>query len=807
MISNDSTLTINLNEEYKIKIENGNEFKKSIFKEVYDAALKNVKEIINQSSRDNKYDDFNNIIAFTGERGKGKSSSMISFRNALVGKKDEKHIDFFNENTNISANEFATIDIVDPSLFRGGESLFEIILAQMFEKFQNEIKKNDCKISDDSRRNIIKQFQQVFENLQIINSDRKELYKKESIEALSRLATSSNLRKCFKDLITIYLNEFEEKKDFLVIAIDDFDLNISGTYEMLEEIRQFLIQSNIIVLISCKMEQLKETIKIRFLDLKLPEYNCQKTEKYLEKLFPFSRRLILPEVKKIKQIDFEIKKDNEIVFESKSSDLLTTIKMDLYKNFNLIFDTDQIGLIFNLETIRGIQNYFNLSNSNNITTFKNYLLNEISKNNIETDFFTNLNNVKIEHLNLSIIKFFHEKYKVPDLRSLINSKIPDRISVGDVIFSIKLFENETSFNEYHKLRLIETLKIFYIVIIKEQEFLKNDIKRKFGKNGFVYIKDKILPAEDKENGKSRNFLTFGGKEEQIRKLEIDFLDEINKFIFTQFVFILGDNENYRNEYEKEILTENYKKITLSPFAIFSNIFNRDTLIHIFNIDINDEFIVNYINWSNNSKFIDQLFNPSFSVNYHNNLNKFRTLYVKVELPDNYFDCLVLLFVYGSIYSIDNNEIVTDFLNSPIVRLLLKSFDMRNNKSYSIVNKINAKYSVYFSDIKNDDNKISNDLIKIFNKIFTESIFENEIIDDKDEVLEKLKKLSKRIKARPGYKIQTLTTIINEIKKINESHFEVKNLSMYKEGINSLDEEKVNKTKVELLNYLNKRING
>ena len=136
--NNDSTLIINLNEEYKIKIEEGNDFNTSIFKEVYEAALKNIEEIVEQSSKNNTYDDFNNIIAFTGERGKGKSSSMISFRDALVGKRDDKHKSFFSTSSLLSNTQFATIDIVDPSLFRGGESLFEIVLAQMFDKFQNK---------------------------------------------------------------------------------------------------------------------------------------------------------------------------------------------------------------------------------------------------------------------------------------------------------------------------------------------------------------------------------------------------------------------------------------------------------------------------------------------------------------------------------------------------------------------------------------------------------------------------------------------------------------------------------------------
>src|SRR5690606_624903 len=103
-ILNDSTLVINLNEEYKIKIEEAKDFDTSIFKDVYESALKNVEEIVKQSSKNGEYDDYNNIIAFTGERGKGKSSSMISFRDALV-KENATNI-FFSKNEIVSRKKF-----------------------------------------------------------------------------------------------------------------------------------------------------------------------------------------------------------------------------------------------------------------------------------------------------------------------------------------------------------------------------------------------------------------------------------------------------------------------------------------------------------------------------------------------------------------------------------------------------------------------------------------------------------------------------------------------------------------------------
>uniref|UniRef100_A0AAU6WKQ1 DUF87 domain-containing protein n=1 Tax=Chryseobacterium endophyticum TaxID=1854762 RepID=A0AAU6WKQ1_9FLAO len=98
-MSDKPILEINLNDEYKIRIETGNDFEDSIFKEVYKEALKNVIEIVrhHDTYKNLKYDDFNNIIAFTGERGKGKSSSMISFRDALVNKECDSNKIFLTE--------------------------------------------------------------------------------------------------------------------------------------------------------------------------------------------------------------------------------------------------------------------------------------------------------------------------------------------------------------------------------------------------------------------------------------------------------------------------------------------------------------------------------------------------------------------------------------------------------------------------------------------------------------------------------------------------------------------------------------
>lgn len=383
-------IAININDEYKIKIETGNEFKGSIFEEVYYNASNILCDIIFQFKSNSEYDSYNNIIAFTGERGKGKSSSMISFRDAILNYDDKnKHASFFNstEHEMIRLHNFAEIGIIDPSLFRGNESLFEIVVAKMFSKFQEIIKKERDNISDDERREIIKLFQQVFDNLKIINSDKKDIYNLDSLEALSNLAYSSNLRKCFGDLVDKYLNVIEDKNSFLIVSIDDFDLNISKAYEMLEDIRHFLIQKRIILLVACKIEQLKDSITNEIVKeykykLNLQQKNTvnastsidetmggfnrnkknyssdftissdfilneisNKSEKYIEKLIPFNHQIFIPGLTDFCDIEFFNNYQNKEFefnfYEQNSSD------QKKYKKDSLIY----IGEIASLEGV------------------------------------------------------------------------------------------------------------------------------------------------------------------------------------------------------------------------------------------------------------------------------------------------------------------------------------------------------------------------------------------------------------------------------------------------------------------------
>lgn len=59
----------------------------------------------------------NNIIAFCGERGEGKSSAMFTFINAVVNEKEQKESTIFAQCENVKNTVFSEPIVIDPSMF------------------------------------------------------------------------------------------------------------------------------------------------------------------------------------------------------------------------------------------------------------------------------------------------------------------------------------------------------------------------------------------------------------------------------------------------------------------------------------------------------------------------------------------------------------------------------------------------------------------------------------------------------------------------------------------------------------------
>lgn len=153
------TIEIRDNEELKIKIEKLEEFDNSIFANVYKRATESTVGIVNNENKEHK--DQNNIIAFVGARGTGKSSAMISFANALKNKK-EGDIDKYEPFKDLKNWNFSEIDTIDPSMLENNESIFEIIIAKMFAKFKTHVENQNIDTDLDDKRDLLRSFQNEY---------------------------------------------------------------------------------------------------------------------------------------------------------------------------------------------------------------------------------------------------------------------------------------------------------------------------------------------------------------------------------------------------------------------------------------------------------------------------------------------------------------------------------------------------------------------------------------------------------------------------------------------------------------------
>jgi hypothetical protein len=654
-------LEINIGEEYKIKIEKTEEFEKSIFKEVYTQATKNVEEIILQANtvsntKSISNDDYNNVIAFTGERGTGKSSSMISFADALKNKNSKDT--FWSETPNLEKTKIKSLDIIDPSLFRNEDKLFEIIISKMFSKFQKKLKKENT-IKNDRKRDLIKQFQKVFNNLKVVHNGKSDVYEKEAIEALSDLAFGTNLKENFKKLVDEYLlcmygiDNSKDKKGFLLIPIDDFDLNISGAYEMLEDIRQFLIQSNVLILIAFKMEQLQDSINNEIIkeydmiynfgkDAKvyLSENISNKSNKYLDKLFPLERRFNTPiliennissKEMKLYDLQYEIDFKKKLKLEGKEipKDKVYYKKDQTIEDtfLDLVYDKTKILISKNKfekniiipNTLRDLTNTITLIyRKADINSFKVYLNKEIVSNlsQKEISFFKELETTSNVMLNQFILNWIGENKKdflneeifergriIRGRFQLSNKGILTKVkkyynaSFADVLSILRELKNNILVTKTQQSQFLNYLNIYCNIRITEvlnKKDYKNELLNltndRLTNNDIKYFPEKRIPNK---TSKKRDYFEVYQKpldlyeylKQNIKSQEDDQKELTDNYLcIIHFFNFIGkgsvENKTYVEIPEdiKERKGNQYNTITFNAISFLSNITQYNSTI-------------------------------------------------------------------------------------------------------------------------------------------------------------------------------------------------------------------------------------
>ena len=245
------------------------DFPNSVFNKVYKRAYALVDKDVQiqlRGSQEVAYKSTpNNIITFVGRRGTGKSSAMQSFMHALLNntknpEREAREYTIYDNSRNPKPVQFIGIDWIDASLLEKGEDIFEVILAKMLKVFLEDIESESNERLSYEKRTLYNSFADIYKKQLNIKKQNDNYYSAETaISSLRDLSRSVDIKDEFQKLVYNFINiksensRFERddlKETFLVVAIDDIDMNIDSGFEILEKIQRYLSVDRFLILLA-----------------------------------------------------------------------------------------------------------------------------------------------------------------------------------------------------------------------------------------------------------------------------------------------------------------------------------------------------------------------------------------------------------------------------------------------------------------------------------------------------------------------------------------------------------------------------
>lgn len=225
--------------------------------------------------------DMSNIITIVGDRGSGKTTvleEMCTIFSDFESKKMEWISRFGmpqREKLKEQGNQkfkFLVMDVIDASVLEEKDDLLEMILWHIYNDVKDKIdlstREGQYSISEWERQKFLEVLDEVYRMHQSVKGKTAGNAKGESVvTALESMPNSIKTRKAMHKLLDSYFKiMFPDKEEnaFLIISIDDFDLNIKESYQMLEEICRYLLDVRIVVLITVDNKQMEEVCITHF---------------------------------------------------------------------------------------------------------------------------------------------------------------------------------------------------------------------------------------------------------------------------------------------------------------------------------------------------------------------------------------------------------------------------------------------------------------------------------------------------------------------------------------------------------------
>lgn len=463
--------------------------KSSIFSEPYHYIL-NALDHYFDALPDNR-DDYlkgndiwiNNVFAFIGERGSGKTSCMRSIVHLLEDPRSSQL-----DNTVLKSNFYA-LDMIDPSFIDSESNIIGVILATLYKKFldysHNVNESLKFKLAESFAR-VQHDFCRMMTNSTIPDDD---------LEALSSLSAAIDLRTSMYELIDRFMKYMGKENAILLISVDDIDLHSRDAIKMAEQIRKYLVLPNVLVVMAVKLDQLAKLKRLHY----SREYSDTRqtlndkdldemVDRYITKLVPYNHRVYMPESTFYWDAGLHInQKDNSCyLFES----VRQAVPELIFRKTRYLFYNSAVKTSFivpnNLRELRQIirllvdmKDYWQYDENgkviaeeyNNKEMFKKYLFESWMMNHLDADSQKGIKElasiseaIQINATALRIIrdKFEKDKFfetKDSPISNILNSNNQVyNIAIGDVLAIIDFVERkDITLEQMHFLFMIKTI--------------------------------------------------------------------------------------------------------------------------------------------------------------------------------------------------------------------------------------------------------------------------------------------------------------------------------------------------------------
>ena len=236
-----------------------------------------------------------------------------------------KRLNIPSNNPELTGCSFSCLPVIDPTRLDNTESVMDVVLSLLFDAIRCEFAGQNNK---ETFEKLAKKIQPVFQAVRNVSADRAKLMQNDvdadlSLEVLDKLASSHQLRKNLRKFVATYLDAIDQKNEyshksplerFLVISIDDIDMNLRHGFDAMEEIRKYFMMPNVIVLCAAYHDQLSSLIEANFRrELSIDKSDeagnrkiVEMASKYINKIMPSGRRCRMPDFNDIASAKVQI---------------------------------------------------------------------------------------------------------------------------------------------------------------------------------------------------------------------------------------------------------------------------------------------------------------------------------------------------------------------------------------------------------------------------------------------------------------------------------------------------------------------